>query len=91
MKADEPRAPIVKFGMSTDQSERMVERHFDLMHEGQQLAAGVLDHNLRTACIVKALLEGQSAPEVPTSPPSPLSVEPISAVPQDWRKKLGLS
>ncbi len=103
MKADGPRARIVKFGMATDESEHMVERHFDLMEEGQLLAAGVMDHNLRTACIAKALLEGQPAPEPLPAPVAPPEVEPAPEVappvvvvshrarPDNLRERLGLS
>lgn len=89
MKADEPRPPIVKFGMSTDESRRMVERHFDLMDEQDQIAAGVDDHNLRTACIAKALLDGRSAPQ-PQPILIPLPVAPVEVPLDAVRAQLGL-
>jgi hypothetical protein len=103
MKAGEPRAPIVKFGMTTDESQRMVQHHFDLMDDRQAVAAGVLDHNLRTACIAKALLDGQPASEplpmpvaLPEAEPAPEVAPPIAAVtqrarPDNLRERLGLS
>lgn len=91
MKDTEHDAPIVKYGMMTDETDRMVERHFDLMNEHQNIAAGVLDHNLRIACIATALLDGQAAPDAPPSMPTALPVEPVSNAPHDWRAKLGLS
>ncbi|RJG57698.1 hypothetical protein D0Z70_00260 [Sphingobium terrigena] len=102
MKADEPCPPIVKFGMSTDESRRMVERHFDLMDERDQIAAGVDDHNLRTACIAKALLDGRSVTPAPmampaTEPqPAPVEAPPVVVItqrarPDNLRERFGLS
>jgi hypothetical protein len=103
MKADEPRAPIVKFGMSTDESQRMVQHHFALMDDRQSVAAGVLDHNLRMACIAKALLDGKPVPKpmpAPVAPPEAEAAPEVSpptvvvshrARPDNLRERLGLS
>ena len=96
MKADEPRAPVVKYGMSTDETERMVQRHVDLVDEQYLLEAGVLDHNLRVAAIVHAKLHGLHANDpiacdLPVPPGPPVPVEPAQSVPQDLRALLGLS
>ncbi|MES3093871.1 hypothetical protein O6027_19940 [Sphingomonas aerolata] len=96
MKADEPRAPVVKYGMSTDETERMVQRHVDVVDEQYLLEGGVLDHNLRVAAIVNAKLHGSPACNpIPCDPPvlpgSPVPVEPAQSVPQDLRALLGLS
>ena len=48
------------------------------MEEGQLLAGDLTDQNLRTACIAKALLDGQSAPE-PSLPEMPTAL-PVAAV-----------
>ncbi len=99
MKADEPRAPVVKYGMSTDETERMVQRHVDVVDEQYLLEAGVLDHNLRVAAIVHAKLHGLPAreaspsnpPEPPVLPTAPVPVEAVRSMPQDLRALLGLS
>lgn len=99
MKADEPRAPVVKYGMATDETERMVQRHVDVVDERYLLEAGVLDHNLRVAAIVHAKLHGLPAreaspfnpPALPVLPTAPVLVEPAHSVPQDLRALLGLS
>ena len=96
MKADEPRAPVVKYGMATDETERMVQRHVAVVDEQYLLEAGVLDHNLRVAAIVHAKLHGLPASNpIPCDPPvlpgSPVPVEPAQSVPQDLRALLGLS
>jgi hypothetical protein len=69
----------------------------------QAVAAGVLDHNLRTACIVKALLDGQPTPEplpapvaLPEVEPAPEAAPPAAVVthrarPDNLRERLGLS
>ncbi|MGH6697535.1 hypothetical protein [Sphingopyxis sp.] len=103
MKADEP-APIVKYGMATDETQRIVECHHALMAEQQQLAAGVLDHNLRMACIAKALFDARDGkPSVPAPVAAPeADVEPVPEVapptvviterarPDNLRERLGL-
>lgn len=94
MKADEPIAPVVKFGMSTDESERMVKRHIEIMDGQQLLEGGVLDHNLRVADIVHAKLNrARASAASPSELPVPIAhaVEPVTTSPQDWRAKLGLS
>jgi hypothetical protein len=79
MKADEPQAPIVKYGMATDETDRMVQRHFDVTEEQHAIAGGVLDHNLRVACIAKALLDGQAAPE---PLPAPIALPEVESAPE---------
>jgi hypothetical protein len=96
MKADEPRAPVVKYGMSTDETERMVQRHVDVVDEQYLLEAGVLEHNLRVAAIVHAKLHGLPACEPlssnpPVLPSPPIPMVPFRSMPQDLRALLGLS
>lgn len=94
MKADEPRAPIVKFGMSTDESERMVQRHFEVLDEEQLIAGGALAHNLRVADIVHAKNNSARQPmPVPNVSPVPVAsvVKSASATLHDLRARLGLN
>lgn len=96
MKAEEPRAPVVKYGMATDETERMVQRHIDVVDGQYLLEAGVLDHNLRVAAIVHAKLHGvalcePSPCDPPVLPVVPVPMEPVGSVPQDLRALLGLS
>jgi hypothetical protein len=99
MKADEPRAPVVKYGMAIDETERIVQRHVDVVDGQYLLEAGVLNHNLRVAAFVHAKLYGLPAsapslcdpPELPVLPAAPIPVEPVRSVSQDLRALLGLS
>lgn len=52
MKADR----IVKFGIATDETQRIVELHHTLMEERAQVADGVIAQNVRTAYAMRALL-----------------------------------
>ncbi|WP_156358212.1 hypothetical protein [Sphingobium sp. Leaf26] len=57
--------------MPIEYAPRIVERHFGVSDEQQLLASGVLDHNLRVACIAKALLDRPLAPSAPVAVPAP--------------------
>jgi len=71
------------------------------MEERQLLAGGVLDHNLRVACIAMALLAGKKptppAPvAVPEVEPPPQVAPPVVVItqrarPDNLRERLGLS
>ncbi|MEO8722254.1 MAG: hypothetical protein ABI395_01855 [Sphingobium sp.] len=92
MKADEPAPRIVKYGMATDETHRIVECHHALMEEEQQqIAAGVLDHNLRVACIAHVLLNPMPALPAPVAEVEtvPEIVSPV--VVSNLRERLGLN
>lgn len=79
----------------------LVRCHFALMEERKLLAGGVLDHNLRVACVALAVLGNRTptptvpapvaAPEpepVPVAPPAVVVSE--RAAPDNLRVRLGL-
>jgi len=78
--------------MPIEYAPRIVERHFGVSDEQQLLAGGVLDHNLRVACIAKALLNAQPVPPAALAVPMPEPALPIvpHARPSDMRSRLGL-
>ena len=60
----------------------LVRRHVIVADEQQAIAAGVLDHNLRVACLAYALLNRQPAQRAPVAAPTPVpmpSPVPVSA------------
>jgi len=88
--------------MPIEYAPRIVERHFGVSDEQQLLAGGVLDHNLRVACIAKALLDGRSVKPAPvaapaTEPePTPVEAPPVVVItqrarPDNLRERFGLS
>lgn len=83
MKAEEPGSARTadKYGMPIEYAPRIVERHFGVSDEQQLLAGGVLDHNLRVACIAKALLDGRPVPSAPAAVPAPPAPAPEVAPP----------
>lgn len=71
----------------------LVRRHVIVAEEQQAIAAGVLDHNLRVACIAYALFKQRFAPPVATTmpmlaPPVPLATK--RPRPDNLRARLGI-
>ncbi len=103
MKADLPLSERQRIEAEDQRELRaaLLRRHFEVM-EGQQLvAAGVLDHNLRVACIAYAVLNRTPVPPVdePVAAPEaepPRTVAPLAVViserarPDNLRERLGL-
>lgn len=86
--------------MTAEARAALVRCHFALMEERQLLAGGVLAHNLRAACIAKALLDRKPAPPAPVPAPEvepppevgpPVVVIPQRARPDNLRERLGIS
>lgn len=78
--------------MGVEMRAALARRHVIVTEEQQAIAAGVLDHNLRVACIAHALLNAQSGSPVPVAAPMPVSALPVAqhARPSDMRARLGL-
>lgn len=79
----------------------LVRRHVIVAEEQQAIAAGVLDHNLRVACIAYALLSGQLVQRAPVAAPvtmpipMPTPAPPVVPVaqrarPDNLRARLGI-
>jgi hypothetical protein len=92
MNTDEASIRIAKYGMPAEYADCIVQRHFDVTDEHERIAAGVLDHNLRFACMATALLNGEPAPAPPApSIQTPEPVVPVNVEPENLRGLLGLS
>ncbi|SEQ69555.1 hypothetical protein [Sphingobium sp. YR768] len=94
MKADEPRPAFTKYGMPVEYADCIVQRHFDVLIEGQAIHAASMAHNMRVAPAMVAALERMPLPNV--SAAAPALVQPVVQADevehaQDLRTRLGLS
>lgn len=91
MKADEPYAPIVKYGMATDQTDRIIARHFGIVDDEAALAGAQIAHDIKISKALKAASDRQRQAETPPpAPPAQPLAEALEEA-QDWRAKLGLN
>lgn len=101
MKADLPLSERERIEAEDQREIRtaLVRCHFEVMEEQQLIAAGVMDHNLRVACIAYALLNRTPALPTPVAAAEvepPRTVAPLAVVisepppPDNLRARLGL-
>ena len=103
MKADLPLSERQRIEAEDQREIRtaLVHRHFEVMEEQQLVAAGVLDHNLRVACIAYAVLNrtpvlpADAPVAVPEAKPPRTVAPPVVVIserarPDNLRERLGL-
>jgi hypothetical protein len=89
MKADSPQPPLVKYGMTEEYSDALVERHFTVTCEGKAGDAINLARMMARLPAVQAVLNRGSAPPVAPEPVPVSVVTPEQAPPAvDLRAKL---
>lgn len=76
MRAEEPRSPLVKFGLPASETHRIVERYFETMAERAAINAALYDHEVRAE---RAFIAAR-AQVAPTVIPEPVASQPVLSV-----------
>lgn len=90
MKADEPHLPLVKYGMTAEYQDRLVERHFAVLGEDRAISAFHFAQALHAG--PKLCAAPNKNRQEPQTAPVPVVLMPEPAAePMDLRGMLGLS